>query len=240
MSAFDLVEFNHLSKRHNYFMTNNRIDGFPFINENSLFLQKIIAIRNANSSDKRFEDNPTKPKKTVNFTKPEKISYIKKIHSPILIKKKINNSIKAFKSKKYQKYNIRNTNFKPINQKMYISPYKKDSKLKECKKLMLPNYYKMPIYLKKISISPEAETHRTPVFNNSNYMDSEAEKFVVSFNGKKMFSSNSFCARKNNSITMSPEPNFDSNNYNYNKKESELFRNYNELMKKKMKYIKEK
>jgi hypothetical protein len=62
MSAFDLREFNTLSKRHNYFMTNNRIEGFPTLTENSLILRKILECRNSNSTDKRFE-NKIKPKK---------------------------------------------------------------------------------------------------------------------------------------------------------------------------------
>ena len=62
MSAFDLRDFNTLSKRHNYFMTNNRIEGFPNLAENSLILRKILECRNSSSSDKRFE-NKIKPKK---------------------------------------------------------------------------------------------------------------------------------------------------------------------------------
>ena len=52
MSNFDLHEFNILSKRHNYFMTNNRINGFPVLNESSVFLQKILSQRASNSSEK--------------------------------------------------------------------------------------------------------------------------------------------------------------------------------------------
>ena len=83
MSTFDLREFNTLSKRHNYFMTNNRIEGFPYLAENSLILRKILECRNSSSSDKRFE-NKIKPKKKVRFTKPENIPYSKIFRYPIL------------------------------------------------------------------------------------------------------------------------------------------------------------
>ena len=42
MSNFDLHEFNILSKRNNYFMTDNRINGIPLLNENSILLKKIL------------------------------------------------------------------------------------------------------------------------------------------------------------------------------------------------------
>ena len=44
MSNFDLHEFNILSQRHNYFMTNNRINGFP----SKLEEPKIIVEKNNN------------------------------------------------------------------------------------------------------------------------------------------------------------------------------------------------
>ena len=34
MSGINLHEFNALNRKHNYFLTNNRIKGFPSVNEN--------------------------------------------------------------------------------------------------------------------------------------------------------------------------------------------------------------
>ena len=57
MSNFDLHEFNILSQRHNYFMTNNRINGFPVLKESSIFLKKILAQRTSNSTGKKISLN---------------------------------------------------------------------------------------------------------------------------------------------------------------------------------------
>ena len=75
MSGFDLHEFNVISKKHHYFMTKNRANGFPILKENSIFLQKILLNRNANSCDKRLEIDTSKPKKLVRFANPETISF---------------------------------------------------------------------------------------------------------------------------------------------------------------------
>ena len=113
MSAFDLREFNTLSKRHNYFMTNNRIEGFPNLTENSLILRKILECRNTNSSDKRF-GNIIKPRKIVRFTKPENIPYSKIYQSPILIKKKQNNSNGTYRPRRLLTNLSKNDNLRSI------------------------------------------------------------------------------------------------------------------------------
>ena len=52
ISSSELREFNQLSKRHNYFMTSNRTNGFPSIKENSIFLKTILANHMSKSTDK--------------------------------------------------------------------------------------------------------------------------------------------------------------------------------------------
>ena len=69
MSGFNLREFNILSKRHNYFMTNNRINGFPTIKENSLLLKKVLENRTSNSSDKILEINEYEKIRFINLAK---------------------------------------------------------------------------------------------------------------------------------------------------------------------------
>ena len=75
MSRFDLHEFNIISKKHHYFMTNNSVNDFPNLNKNSLFLKKILLNRNSNSSDKRKEINETKSKKIIRFVQPDNIPF---------------------------------------------------------------------------------------------------------------------------------------------------------------------
>ena len=87
MSNFDLHEFNILSRRHNYFMTNNRINGFPVLQESSIFLKKILAQRTSNSAGKKIPMNLLNQKDLDNFRTNKKM-----YHSPpIITNKKINN-----------------------------------------------------------------------------------------------------------------------------------------------------
>jgi len=234
MSVFDLREFNTLSKRHNYFLTNNRIEGFPNLTENSLILRKILECRNSNSSDKRFENNKIKPKKVVRFTKPENIPYSKIYQSPILIKKKHNNSNGINKPRRLLTNLSKNDNLRSIafnsNNQIIMSPCpEKDNDNEINKHLVKPTYYKIQIYSKKAYNSPEANNPRSPTFNNVNSFDNEIDQNILSFNGKKFFT-NSFCGINSDAQSISPEKNMDNKG---SKIGTELFRNYEELRKKK-------
>ena len=238
MSAFDLREFNTLSKRHNYFMTNNRIEGFPSLAENSLILRKILEYRSSNSSDKRFE-NKIKPKKIVRFTKPENIPYSKIYQSPIQIKKKQNNSNGANRPRKLvtnlnKNDNLRSIAFNTYNQ-IIMSP-RKDLDNEVNKNLVKPTYYKIRIYSKKANNSPEVNNQRSPTVNNINSFDNENDSYFLNLNGRKIFT-NSFCGINSDTQSISPEKNLDNNT---NKIGTELFRNYNELNKKKFEIYKRK
>ena len=239
MSAFDLREFNTLSKRHNYFMTNNRIEGFPNLVENSLILKKILECRNSNSSDKRFENN-IKPKKTVRFAKPENIPYSKIYQNPILIKKKQNNSNGANKPRRLVTSLSKNDSLRSIpfntNNPIIMSP-RKDKDTEVNKNLLKPAYYKIRIYSKKAYNIPEVNNPRSPTFNNINSFDNEYNPHFLSFNGRKFFK-NSFCALNSDTQSISLEKNLDTNNIN--KIGTELFRNYDELNKKKFEIYKRK
>ena len=234
MSQFDLHEFNILSKRHNYFMTNNRLDGFPFLNENSIFLKKILFHRTSNSSDKRLEmenNNNYKPKKFVRFAKPENIPYKNIYQSPIIIKNKPNNSNDNLYRKRYH-YNPSNNNLKNIpigeSNKINISPYRKNI-LFVNKKINRPNYYRIPINNQSSPIN-SIKHHR--FHSNSNINDYKNDMLVISFKGKKIFSSNSFRSLKSSDLSNSPGKSENSDDVG-TIKESELFRNTEELQKKK-------
>ena len=236
MSAFDLREFNTLSKRHNYFMTNNRIEGFPNLAENSLILRKILECRNSSSSDKRFE-NKIKPKKIVRFTKPENIPYSKIYRYPILIKKKQNNSNRENRPRRLVDNLSKNDNLRSItfntNNQIIMSPQKEPDNAIN-KNFVKPTYYKIQIYSQKAFNSPEVNNPRSPTFNNIYSFDNENDPHFLSFNGRKFFT-NSFCGSDNQSI--SPEKNMDNN---ASKIGTELFRNYDELNKKKFEIYKRK
>ena len=238
MSAFNLREFNTLSQRHNYFMANNRIEGFPTLIENSLILRKILESRNSNSSDKRFENN-IKPKKIVRFTKPENIPYNKIYQSPILIKKKYNNSNGANRPRRLVTNLSKNVCLRSIafntNNQIIMSPQK--DKDNEVNKNLSKPYYKIRIYSKNAYKSPEVNNPRTPTFNNINSFDNEREPHFLSFNGRKFFT-NSFCGINSDTQSISPERNLNKNNAN--KIGTELFRNYDELNKKQFEIYKRK
>ena len=222
MSGFDLREFNVLSKRHNYFMTNNRMEGFPIMKENSFLLKKVLANRSSNSTDKVLEIQEYKPKKFVRFADPENVPINNICQSPIIINKIPNNSNenthRRYKTKLFDKDNIKNHN---------INSYRK---ITLNKKVVNPNYYKIPINMpyKNKNYSPDSSKRHSPLWSNSNNNDSDNDVRVLSFKGRKIFTTNSFGNLKNDVIFESPEKFGD-----YNNKKSELFRNSEELKKKK-------
>ena len=236
MSNFDLHEFNILSKRHNYFMTDNRINSIPLLIENSILLKKILLNKSSNSCNKRLDtdnsnnSNP-KPKKFVRFEKPESIIY----QSPIIIQTKENNSNENFHNKRY-KYILFNNKIKNINtnsdNKINISPYRKNRLLSD-KSINRQNYYRISLNNnnnKKKNI-PDNYSKHTRFHSNSKIIDYDNDMLVLNYKGKKLFTSNSFRTFKNIEVNNSEEKNENINSINIRR--SELFRNSKELKKKK-------
>ena len=238
MSGFDLHEFNVLSKRHNYFMTNNRMTGFPFLKENSLLLKKILLNRNSNSNDKRLEKgNNIKAKKFVRFAKPENIEIKGIYQSPLIFKKKLSNSndnmLNRREHNNFNRNNMKN-NIINSNEKENISPYSKNRGIELGKNLFKNNY-------NRINISNVTSNLNSPdiyrknirmASNSSNINDSDNETVVLNFKGKRIFASNLFNSLKNDSIINSPDKNDNISN-NGSTKGAELFRSSEELKKKK-------
>ena len=238
MSSFNLKEFNDLSRSHNYFMTNNRSKGFPTLRENSLILQKILENHDSNSSDKIYNFKTVKPKKYVKFLNPESKS-CKTISKDKIIYHQLypHNSVIPKAPFNYHRYhrknNIRNITYN-IDKKNTINPYENNYIIKVNKNLKMPKYLKVSNHIKKIITSPEISNY---AFSNSNINDSDNEIHTLSFKGNKMFP-NSFFGLNNDSIVTSPEKNNISNNIIT--KGIELFRNYDELKKKREEIIQRK
>ena len=214
MSNFDLHEFNILSQRHNYFMTNNRINGFPVLKESSIFLKKILAQRTSNSAGKKIPMNLLNQKELNNFRTNKKI-----YHSPpIITNKKINNDNNININIKRIKPNIsRNINNPKSN---YISPSRTGSNTILLNRIITPNYYKIPINtMNRLSKSPNIGRN---ISINNEFND---EVKVLNIGGKKIFASNSFNGFRDNYTQ--------NNNTPIKNENSELFRNYDELKKKK-------
>ena len=214
MSNFDLHEFNILSRRHNYFMTNNRINGFPVLKESSIFLKKILAQRTSNSAGKKIPMNLLNQRDSDNFRTNKKI-----FHSPpIITNKKINNDNNININIKRIKPNIsRNINNPKSN---YISPSRTGSNTILLNRIITPNYYKIPINtMNRLSKSPNIGRN---ISINNEFND---EVKVLNFGGKKIFASNSFNGFRDNYTQ--------NNNTPIKNENSELFRNYDELKKKK-------
>ena len=213
MSNFDLHEFNILSQRHNYFMTNNRINGFPVLNESSVFLKKILAQRTNNSSDKTISINILNPDESFK-------NKIRMYKSPEILKKGINTD---------NRYNIESfkpNNSRKINNQKIISPTRNNNDITLLNRIVTPTYYKIPINVtNRLSKSPDIGKN----FTVNNQLDNEVK--VLNIGGKKIFANNSFNGFRN----------FTQNNNTPKKIEtSELFRNYDELKKKKEEIFKRK
>ena len=207
MSNFDLHEFNLLSQRHNYFMTNNRINGFPILKDSSIFLQKILAQRTSNSSEKKININLLNQQEGFINNK------MRMYQSPEIINTRMN------KENNF-KMSIKPNNSRKINNKniSIISPQRTDNNEALLNRIITPTYYKIPINItNRMSKSPNVGEN----FNINNKLDDEVK--VLNFGGKKIFASNSFNGLK--SFTQS-------NNTPIKNGSSELFRNYDELKKK--------
>ena len=224
MSGFNLKEFNILSKRHNYFMTNNRISGFPTIKENSLLLKKVLENRTSNSSDKILEINEYEKIRFINLAKQDNSPLCNLYQSPITIKQITNNSNECLHNNKNKTKLFDNNN---IN---YMNNY---SKITFNNGTMKPIYYKINIPNKNIiNMSPISGHHPrglSPLCSNYKINnDSDSDRRVLSFKGRKIFTSNSFANLKNDDILKSPNS-FRDHSSN---KGSELFKNIEELKKK--------
>ena len=208
MSNIDLHEFNVLSRQHNYFMTKNRYNGFPTLKDSSIFLQKILSNHVSNSVEKKI--SKIRSIKNNNQIKLNKYFNLRTYQSPIATHNNDNNSI-----------NLMTNNIKRKN--MVISPDRKNNlNIISANKINTPNYSKIPIDInKRMAKSPNLG--KTFNINNDYYSDYK----VLNYNGKKIFATESFNGF--NSLTKNNSPEENDNN----KKESELFRNYKELMKKK-------
>ena len=210
MSNFDLHEFNILSKKHNYFLTNNRIHGFPVLQDSSIFLQKILAHRTSNSSGKKINIKTINQNET--GTLKEKIRIYQ---SPNITQSRLN-GLNNFNIE-----SIKPINSRKINQNInIISPERtiNDNNIL-MNRIITPTYYKIPITINnRISKSPDI----SGTVNINNKLGDEIR--VLNFGGKKIFATNSF-----NGLTNYTQ----SNNTPIKTESSELFRNYDELKKKK-------
>ena len=217
MSKSDLREFNLLNKRHNYLMTNNRVNGFPSLKENSLLLKKVLQTKTSQKKEE-ISHKDLNQNKIIVYKKPENIQ-IKVIQKPIItVTRKSNNTIDNFY--KNPIYNF--------TAKRAINPYKKILRNNIYDELSETDYYKVPIQDIRVS-SPNVNIQRSGTFSNFNITNYEIENGILCHKGRKIFPINSFSGIKNSSINNSPEK----NKYKKIRKESELFRNTDELMKKK-------
>ena len=210
MSNFDLHEFNILSKKHNYFLTNNRIHGFPVLQDSSIFLQKILAHRTSNSSGKKINIKTINQNETGPFKEKLRI-----YQSPNITQSRLN-GLNNFNIE-----SIKPINSRKINQNInIISPERtiNDNNIL-MNRIITPTYYKIPITINnRISKSPDI----SGTVNINNKLGDEIR--VLNFGGKKIFATNSF-----NGLTNYTQ----SNNTPIKTESSELFRNYDELKKKK-------
>ena len=230
MSGVNLHEFNNLSKRHNYFMTNNRKNGFPTMTNNSSFLQKIIENKARNSNHKMIYFGNNKPKKYVTFIKEEDMPYRNNYQSPLIDKRNFNTSSDNYYGQRNNK-NIEalNREYYTVNNKKKIIPYNKEQNDNINNDLYESKYCRVPIKLQNgASNNSDIYNQHSNLYSVSNINESEGEKGVLNFKGKKYFNLNSFSASKNDTTLNSPEKNM-----NKSRAESELFRNHRELKKKK-------
>ena len=218
MSNFDLHEFNILSQRHNYFMTNNRINGFPVLKDSSIFLQKILAQRTSNSSEKKIPNNLLNQNDFEGF----KTNKMRIYQSPDVTNTRINTdnnfNIESIKPNNNRKINAQNVSI--------ISPQRSNIGVISLSRIITPTYYKIPINsTNRLSKSPDI----AKTFNINNKLNEEVK--VLNIGGKKFFATNSFNGLKSNT---------QANNTPKKLESSELFRNYNALKKKRDEVFKRK
>jgi len=229
MSGVNLHDFNILSKKHNYFMTNNRKNGFPALKENSSFLRKILDNKSINSKKKIMNYSETRPKKCTQIISQENIIPLRNNYqSPFINEITPNNSNEnLLYNQKYEtNFEKFNKDYYVINDNNYISPYKQIN-VNLNHDLIDSNYYKIPINLRnRVTNSPDFYNQHSNVYSNTNFNDYENDKSVLNYKGKKIFYVNSFSGTKNDTTFNSPPKSTN------NKNESELYRNSAELKKK--------
>ena len=214
-------------------MTNNRKNGFPSLNENSILLRKILSNKDMNSTGKNLRYTETNPRRVVRFTKPINVSYLENAQSPIIVRKnKYNPAIQKTLTNNFQN-NLYNSEIKN-----YISPYRVNPQIRLDQNLIDSNLIKIPIkiYNRNSNSSDLFNMNSRFLSNTSNYIDSENEMRPFNFKGRRMFPSNSFYNLKSNDTINSPSKDY-TNNIN---KETELFRSTAELKKKRDEIIQRK
>lgn len=223
MSVVNLHDFNILSKKHHYFMTNNRKNGFPSLKENSSFLKKILDNKSNTKINQINNYSEMRPKKCVRFINDEKIPFRSNFQSPLIDMKNLNNSnVNIHHPKFFSNVEQPNNDYYKFNVNNIRSPFVPNLN----PNFSESNFYKQPIKLRnRVAISPDYNQYSN-MYSNINTNDSENEKGVLNFKGKKMFNANSFSSFKNDNF-ISPE------RKKNNEKESELYRNPEELKKKK-------
>ena len=182
MSTLNLREFNILSKKDNYFLTNNRKEGFPNINENSAFLKKILI--NKNSNDKITEIKGNELKTLINFLKQDK-KLGNNEQLSISVATNSYNSNNIYNNQKQNRYN--NKQSLTVN-----SHYKYNSKLIPNSDSNEENYNKIPINIKKMILkTPVIYKQNENIFSSTNINNSEENEIIVlTHKGKKIFNRN--------------------------------------------------
>ena len=215
MSGLNLHEFNVLSEKHNYFLTNNRKNGFPSITEYSKILKKILVNKNSNSNDKILEFKRNKPNKIIHFPNKNKQITINE-QSPLKVKRNPYTANKNYNNKNYQIYSYNNTE---AENTPTVSPYKYNSRLITNNDSIKEMYYKAQKNIQNnITKNPRLYNRFSNYSSYSNINDLENEMTILKHKGKKIF--------QRNNIFFTP-------NKNDNRmKVTELYRNSEELNKK--------
>lgn len=218
MSKLDLHEFNTISKRHKFFLTNNRNE-FPFIKENSLFLKKILKSKTSYSNKSIIDINGNKLKSAKSFVNNDAGM---KNYNPIIVIENPNDLTKNFIRKRYHRKRENNqenlTNFY-LSQKNSISPYNKNQRKISKKDSIEENHYKIPMNFVN---SPNFYIPQSKTFRTYNNMNSENDRVILNYKGRKIF---------NDSFSVFNTPD---KNLNRSKRElSELYRNTEEMERKK-------
>ena len=213
MSNLNLHEFNVLSKKHNYFFTNNRKNGFPSVTEDSKILKKILVNKNSHSNDKILEFRRDEPKKIIRYPNKNRQIIINE-QSPLEVKRNPYTANKTYNNKNYQINTYNNTENTPI-----ISPNKYNYRLISNNDLVEEMHYKAPINIQNnIKKNPSTYNRHSNYLSYSNINDLENEMTILKHKGKKMF--------QRNNIFFTP------NKKDNRIKVTELYRNSEELNKK--------
>ena len=236
MSGINLHEFNALNRKHNYFLTNNRIKGFPSVNENSIILRKILRTKTPTSNNNKIIDfNKNKMKKMIPLDKPKNLQIKAYEQSPIIDKKKQIQSNDIFNNKRYYRnsynFNTENNTSNSNNIKQYINN-SKNLTIKTNNDSFVDNhyYYKIPINIqRRIANTPDIFKKNQLLFYTYNNNDPDNEMVVLKHKGKILFN-------KRTSFT-TPEKYLTENS---REKVSELYRNTEELKRKKESVFKRK